>query len=85
MTGLALPPVPASQVAAALNEVLARVRPGSEPVTEETPLEPLGLESIDYVEVFIVIEERTGAVFDLSVAPSPLEIVADLARYRRVE
>lgn len=80
-----LRPVPASEVATALNEVLARVRTHFVPVAEGTRLDSLDLESLDFIELFVVLEERTGAVFDLSVAPEPLETVADLARYRRVE
>ena len=78
-------PISTADVAAALNQVLDTLRPGSTPVTGDTPLDSLDLESIDYIEVFIVLEERTGAIFDLTVAPEPLETVGDLARYRRVE
>jgi len=67
-----------------VNEVLKKTRHEYPVVTASTPLATLDLESIDYVEIFIVLEERTGAVFDLSSAPSDLHTVADLARYRLV-
>jgi acyl carrier protein len=74
-----------AEVAGALNEVLSAVRPDAPQVKPETALATLDLDSQDYIEMFIVLEEQTGAVFDLSVPPDPLLTVADLARYRRVE
>jgi acyl carrier protein len=80
----ALPRVATAEIVRAVNQVLSKVRAGASPVEAETPLSELELESIDYVEVFILLEEWTGAVFDLSVAPAGVETVGDLASYRRV-
>jgi acyl carrier protein len=77
-------PITGADIADAVNHVLSEARRGGQRVTGETRLASLDLDSQDYIEVFILLEEQTGAVFDLSLAPPDLERVADLARYRRV-
>lgn len=69
----------AGEVVSAVNEVLAATRPDFSPVTAATPLAAIGLASIDFVEVFVTIEDATGYVFDLRALP-PLETVGDLVK-----
>lgn len=68
----------------ATNQVLRETRHSFAPVTAETPLDQIDFESIDFVELFIVLEETTGAVFDLSRSREDMCTVADLLRYRQV-
>ena len=81
MTRRALGPEVAAE---AVNTVLQSTRSQFEPVTPDTPLAGVELESIDYVEVFILIEDLTGAVFDLSAGLDDVVTVADLVRLRRL-
>jgi len=63
----------------AINEVLAATRPDFSSVTASTPLSAIDLASIDFVEVFVTIEDTTGYVFDLRAVP-PLDTVGDLVK-----
>jgi acyl carrier protein len=77
-------PIDPEMVTKAVQAVLDATRPGDHEVRPATPLQTLELESLDLVEIFMLIEDWTGAVFDLSHAPPRLELVRDLAGYPQV-
>jgi acyl carrier protein len=76
-----VPSIPVSAVVAAVSQVLGQTRPGHGDIQADSSLERLALESIELVEIFILIEEWTGIVVNLSEAPAGAATVADLASY----
>lgn len=72
-----------SEIAAqALRRVLAeRDRPPPGPVTPETRLDELALDSLELVEIFIVIEDLTG----FAVATDHLPELTTVADFERIE
>jgi acyl carrier protein len=63
----------------AVNDVLLGLYPDAVPATADTELRELPLESIDFAEVFVMLEERAGVELDLS-SLSEIRTVADLTR-----
>jgi acyl carrier protein len=69
------------QAAEAIREVIRDRRGLDVAVTPATELDSLGLESQEIIDLFVLLEERTGCV----VATDALEdirVVADIARLR---
>jgi acyl carrier protein len=69
---------------AAVNEVLIAAFPDAEPVTANTELATLPLESVDLSEVVMVLEDRLKATVDLDALPD-LRVVGDFANLRFVQ
>lgn len=73
------PTVPVTVAVDAVSEILDRRIGASERVlTAETPLAELDLESVDYVEIFLAMEDRLGWQIDTAEAYE-FGIVGDLA------
>lgn len=67
----------------AVNEVLANKRSQFEPARADTPLEDLGLDSLEVAELFAALEERSGLELDPDSAPA-VATVGDLTQLRAV-
>ena len=70
--------VTSDDVVAAVKEALARLRGEHPPVDGDTQLHELALESLEIVEIFIVLEERTGAAISIDGLDGLVK-VADIA------
>lgn len=76
------PSVTAEDVASAIRGVLYKSRGVEYDVSPSTELASLGLESLEVVEIFIVLEEQTGCAFVVDQADD-LRVVADVLGLKR--
>lgn len=67
----------------AVNEVLANTRAQFEPAGAQTPLDDLGLDSLEVAELFATLEDRSGLELDPDSAHS-FKTVGDLAQLQVV-
>jgi acyl carrier protein len=73
-----------SDVICTLDEVLRRTRRVSPEITPATTVESLDLESLEWVEFFMALEDRTGCAVVTAQLP-PVELVRDLVDLPRAE
>ena len=65
----------------AVNDVLINKRSGAKEIDASTPLDELGLDSLEVAELFAALEDRCECELDTE-PPHPLETVSDLAQLR---
>jgi acyl carrier protein len=76
--------IPAGAAAEAIADVLERSRGARPQVSADTELDRLGLESVEVVEVFVLLEERTGLVVSTPDL-NELRVVRDVEKLKAIE
>jgi acyl carrier protein len=70
-------------VVAAVEEVLAATQADPEPVNANTRLDTLGLDSLDFAELFVSLEEAGGGEIDPQ-STAGIATVGELTRLQRL-
>lgn len=78
------PRITPADAVAAIERTLLSMRGESPRVTAATEVDQLGLDSLEIVEIFIVLEERTGCVVSTE-ALANVRVVGDVARLECLE